>query len=261
MKRVNYHPQSGGPEGSATGRKGKSTSVLSTLNLQPGEKYPVCFARIIVLILIVLFVFSGCAWFVKSKEEKNAQELISDGMDHFNNEDYKEAVDSFEKLKDWYPFSKYVILAELKIADAYYHLKNYSEAVTAYESFENLHPQNEAVPYVIFQIGLCYYDQIDTVDRDQTPAKNALDTFKRLIRQFPDNSYAHRSRELMKVCIKSLAGHDFYVGLFYYKTKHYKAALIRFKSVLTNYPDVGIHEKALNYIALCENLMTKKPQN
>jgi outer membrane protein assembly factor BamD len=216
--------------------------------------------RIIALILIALFLFSGCAWF-KPKEEKNAQELISDGMDQYNNEDYKEAVDSFEKLKDWYPFSKYVILAELKIADAFYRLKQYSEAVTAYESFENLHPRNEAVPYVIFQIGLCYYEQIDTVDRDQTPAKNALDTFKRLIKQFPDNSYSRRAKECMKVCIKSLAGHEFYVGFYYFKSKHYKAALKRFKSVLANYPDVGVHEQALKYTVLCENLLTKQSQN
>jgi outer membrane protein assembly factor BamD len=216
--------------------------------------------RIIALILILLFVFSGCAWF-KPKEDKTAQELISDGMDQFNSEDYKDAVESFEKLKDWYPFSKYVILAELKIADAYYHLQEYSEAVTAYESFENLHPRNEAVPYVIFQIGLCYYEQIDTVDRDQTSAKNALDTFKRLIRQFPDNSYAHRAKERMKVCIKSLAGHEFYVGLFYYNNKHYKAALKRFRTVLTDYPDVGVHQQALSYIALCEDLLTKPSPN
>gem|GEM_PF-5914714 len=44
--RFNYHPRSGRLEFSATGRKGKSTSVLSTLNLHPGAKHPVCFARI-----------------------------------------------------------------------------------------------------------------------------------------------------------------------------------------------------------------------
>ena len=216
--------------------------------------------RIIALSLVLLFVVSGCAWFNKPKEEKNAQELITGGMDQFNDGDYKEAVDSFEKLRDWYPFSKYVILAELKIADAYYHLKNYSEAVTAYESFENLHPRNEAVPYVIYQTGLCYYEQIDTVDRDQTSAKNALDTFDRLIRQFPNSPYTPKAKERVKVCIKSLAGHDFYVGYFYYKSKHYKAALMRFKSVLTHYPDVGVHEKALKYIARCEKLLKKQPQ-
>jgi len=43
---VNYHPQSGWLGFSAIGRKGESTSVLSTLNLQPGAKHPVCLARI-----------------------------------------------------------------------------------------------------------------------------------------------------------------------------------------------------------------------
>jgi outer membrane protein assembly factor BamD len=216
--------------------------------------------RIIALILISLFVFSGCAWF-QSKEEETALELVSNGMDQFNNEDYQDSIESFEKLRDWYPFSKYVILAELKIADAYYHIKNYEEAVAAYEAFENLHPRNEAIPYVIFQIGLCYYERIDTVDRDQTPAKNALDTFNRLKKQFPEDVYAHRAEEHIKNCIKSLAGHEFYVGLFYYKNKHYKAALSRFKSVLSNFPDVGVHQQALRYVSLCEESLAKEQIN
>ena len=182
-------------------------------------------------------------------------------MDQFNNEDYQDSIESFEKLRDWYPFSKYVILAELKIADAYYHIKNYEEAVAAYEAFENLHPRNEAIPYVIFQIGLCYYERIDTVDRDQTSVKNALDTFNRLKKQFPEDVYTHRAEEHIKECIKSLAGHEFYVGFFYYKNKHYKAALNRFKSVLSNFPDVGVHQQALQYVSLCEELLTKDQKN
>jgi hypothetical protein len=46
VKIVNHHPQSGWLEFSAIGRKGKITSVLSTLNLQPGAKHPVYLARI-----------------------------------------------------------------------------------------------------------------------------------------------------------------------------------------------------------------------
>jgi outer membrane protein assembly factor BamD len=176
--------------------------------------------RFIALILILMFVLSGCAWF-KTKEEKSALELARDGMSQFN----------------------------------YYRIENYEEAVSAYESFENLHPRNEAIPYVIFQIGLCYFDRIDTIDRDQTNAKNALDTFNRLKKQFPDDVYAHRAEWHIKKCIKSIAGHEFYVGLFYYKSKHYKAALYRFKSILTNYPDVGVHQQALQYLSSCEKLV------
>jgi hypothetical protein len=44
---INYHPQSGWLEfvRCFMADKGKRTSVLSTLNLHPGAKHPVCFAR------------------------------------------------------------------------------------------------------------------------------------------------------------------------------------------------------------------------
>ena len=207
--------------------------------------------------LIFLLVFSGCAWF-QTKEEKTAQELASDGMDEYNSGDYKKSIAAFENLKDWYPFSKYAILAELKIADSNYHLEEYEDAVSAYEDFESLHPRNEAIPYVIYQIGLCYFEQIDTIDRDQTTAKKALDTFYRLTKQFPGSPYSKRAEKNIKKCIKSLAGHELYVGLFYYKNKHYKAALNRFKTVIVKYPDVGVQQKALQYIAICKSMIKKE---
>ena len=249
MKNIDYELVIAG--GDPAGLTNGHYAVRSELKVSLSGKMK----RIITLILILLFVFSGCAWF-KSKEEKTALDLARDGMSQFNNEDYQDSIESFEKLRDWYPFSKYVILAELKIADAYYHIENYEEAVAAYESFESLHPRNEAIPYVIFQIGLCYFERMDTIDRDQTNAKNALDTFNRLKKQYPEDVYAHRAEWHIKKCIKSIAGHEFYVGLFYYKSKHYKAALSRFKSILTNYPDVGVHQQALQYLTSCEKLMT-----
>jgi len=215
--------------------------------------------RILFLIFISLFVLTSCAWF-ETKEEKPANELAYDGMDYFNEGKYRKSIEQFEKIRDWYPFSKFAILAELKIADAHYELKEYEEAIFAYEEFENLHPRNEAIPYVIYKIGRCYFDQMDTVDRDQTSAKKAFDTFQRLNRQFPENQYANRADGHIKKSLKSLAGHDLYVGLFYFKSKHYKAALNRFKSILSNYPDVGVHQKALQYIALCEASLTKRQE-
>ena len=190
----------------------------------------------------------------------SAQELAWDGMDAYENGKYEKAIDKFQKLKDYYPFSKYAILAELKIADAHYKRQEYGEAIFAYENFEQLHPRNEAIPYVIYQIGRCYYDQIDTPDRDQTSAQKALESFHRLMEQFPKDQYAVRANEHIDQCQKSLAGHAYVVGRFYYKTKHYKAALHRFMSVISEYPDVGYHAKALEYIAKCESAIAKEQE-
>ena len=213
--------------------------------------------RAIALIAVSLFLLSGCAsvkeWFgLDSETERNAQELAFDGMDQYNSGWYKKSIESFEKLKDYYPFSKYAILAELKIADAHYKLEQYGDAIYAYESFESLHPRNEATPYVVYQIGMCYFDQLSSPDRDQTPARKAIETFQRLLQQHPDSPYAARAREHINLCLKSMAESEFLVGVFYYKSEHYQGALERFKRVISRYPDVGIHQKAINYIDLCE---------
>ena len=60
--------------------------------------------------------------------------------------------------------------------------------------------------------------------------------------------------------MKSLTGHELYVGLFYLKSKHYQAALHRFKSILTKYPDVGVHQMALKHIATCEALLKEQKE-
>lgn len=213
--------------------------------------------NILFLGLISLLILSGCSG-SGIKEEKSAEELADDGMNQFKKKRFRTSIESFEKLKDWYPFSKFAILAELKIAEAHYSLKEYEDAILAYEEFENLHPRNESIPYVIYQIGRCYFDQIDTVDRDQTPAQKALDAFKRLKNQFPGNSYSNKAEEHIKKCLESLAEHELYVGLFYYKSKHYKAALHRFKLILSDYPDAKVYQKALHYVSLCEEMLAKQ---
>jgi len=194
----------------------------------------------------------GCAWF-QPKQEKTAQDLAEEGMEAFRDKDYRKAIESFENLKDWYPFSQYAVLAELKLGDAHYCRKDYEEAIFAYQEFENLHPKNEAVPYVVYQTGRCHFDRLQTIDRDQTMAWEAAQTFERLIRNYPKSPFAKKAAEHIRVCEKNLAEHEFYVGRFYYKSKHYKAALERFKTVLKSYPDLGVHYKALQYIALCQN--------
>ncbi len=210
--------------------------------------------------IALILVCSGCGLF-KTKEPGSAEELAQKGMQQFNKKNYRTALEHFKKLKDWYPFSKYAVLAELKIADSHYHLEEYEDAIFAYEEFVELHPRNEAVPYVIYQIGRCYFDQMDAIDRDQNATRKALETFKRLNEKYPDNPYSLKVEKHINECLKNLAAHELYVGRFYYKTKHYKAALHRFKAVLARYPDVGLHQKALHYITLCEEAIARLQEN
>ena len=196
---------------------------------------------------------AGCSLFQSKEEEVDSVEiLLQKGTEAYEDGQYKTALEAFEQLKDWYPFSKHVTLAELKIGDSYYHLEQYEDAISAYEEFADLHPGNEARPYVIYQIGRCYFDRIATIDRDQTYTRKALEAFRQLGLQYPNSIYAERAGDHINLCLKNLASNEFYIARFYYKGKRYRAALKRFQAVVTEYPDVGLHRQAMLYITKCE---------
>lgn len=207
---------------------------------------------------LAALLLCSCSLFKSEVKTEPADDLAVSGMEEFDKKNYKEALAKFQKLKDWYPFSNYVVMAELKIADAQYQLKEYDQAIAAYRSFAELHPSNEAIPYVYYQIGRCYFDRIDAVDRDQEATGKALETFQRLQKLYPDSTYANRATEHINGCLQKLTRSEFLIGFYYYKRGRYKAALNRFKGLIKNYPDVGMHQEALQYIAKCEaNLVSR----
>ncbi len=212
------------------------------------------------LLFIVSALLCGCSIFEDSGDTmgKGVQELAYEGSNAFVAGDYKDAIKAYTDLKDWYPFSKYAILAELKIADSHFHLEQYDEAIMAYEEFEKMHPKNDAVPYVIYQTGLCWFNQIDTVDRDNTPAKNSMIQFNRLLNQFPSNEYAQKAKPLIKTCLENLSGHELYVANWYMKTKKYASALKRYEYIVEHYPGSKESQEALNKIPRCRELANKK---
>ena len=209
------------------------------------------------LVAWTAFFLSGCSLtdFLFGKKgdeiEAPAQTLAYEGMEQMAAENYRTAAETFQRLKDRYPYSKFALLAELKIADAKYLDRAYIEAEAAYLEFERLHPKNEAVPYAIYQQGMCSYMRMTGHDRDQIPSVKAIQTFARLQQTFPDSKFAARAGARIIEAQNSLAGHEFYVGEFYYNMKAYPAALGRFISLIKSYPDTGYHGRSLEYIRIC----------
>lgn len=177
------------------------------------------------------------------------QSLAQDAQERMDADDYKTAAELWQQLKDQYPYSKYATLGELKLGDALYLQGKYIEALGAYEDFERLHPENDAVSYAVYQQGMCHYQRMHGIDRDQTPTIQAIQTLARLIETYPDSQYAAMGRARIAEAQNNLAGHEFYVGEFYYKRKDYAASMNRFMGLLQYYPDSGYHQRALNYIA------------
>ncbi len=192
-----------------------------------------------IFLLIALPLLFGCSGKGKDikKIEGEPEKLYKEGLARFNKRDYPEALKKFEELKSSFPDSPpYTIWAELKIGDCHFLKKEYVEAIAAYEEFKKIHPSHEEIPYVQYQIGMSYYNQMLTLDRDQTSTQKALSSFEYIIANYPPSLFTDKAKEKVGVCKKRLADHEFYIGNFYYKQGRFQAAASRFEGLLEKFP-------------------------
>lgn len=200
--------------------------------------------RLVAVALAVIFCLSGCAWFKKSSLGGASPEaLYRRGYEDYQEGRYKRAIESFQRLKEEYPLSDLAILAELGMADAYYSDGEYGEAEASYTDFISLHPTNENLPYALYQLGMCHYKQLASIDRDQTETLKAKKEFETLVARFPSSKFSFMAEKMTLECKKRLAEQEFYVGSFYFKQKKYKAALKRFEIIARDYANVGLDYK------------------
>ena len=216
-------------------------------------------ARFIIFFLTSVLFFSGCSslkgLFGVSDEDLSPDELMYEGMNNMRLGRYQQASEQFQMIKDRYPYHKYAVEAELKVADALFKADEWTSAFMAYDDFERLHPRHIDIPYVIYQKGMCYFVQIRSFDRDQSFNYDAKEQFERLINRYPNSEYANRARARLRDCFSYLAQYEQSVGDFYFKQKKYRAAYGRYKYLLENYPDLGQYNRALEYMALSKELM------
>src|SRR4030043_2387990 len=152
---------------------------------------------------IILFLFMGCAKKGVKTTEGDPETLYKQGLTRFNKRDYSEALEKFEELKSSFPDSPpYTVWAEMKVGDCHFLNKDYVEATAAYEEFKKIHPTHEEIQYVQYQIGMAYFNQVRTLDRDQTSTMKALSSFEYLIANYPASLFTQKGDEKIRACIK-----------------------------------------------------------
>lgn len=168
---------------------------------------------------------------------------------------YTKAIETFQSIIDNYPYSDYAVNAELQIADAYFADKRWEEALSYYRDFGDLHPQHEKVPYTILRSAQCHYEQIGTVNRDQTATREALHFLEILLRNYPYAKETTQGEQMMHELRTELAENVLLTGDFYLARREYQSAAERYRSVLNVYPGLGLDAEALFKLGVCyENL-------
>ncbi len=243
---------------------------MSPIEPAPPSARPFRLLRTAGLIVVTASMAVGCARGPTGFEDvPPADELYAQGLELLEGRrilglipiiDYDAAIERFQAIIDNYPYSDYEERAQLKIADAYFDDERYEEALAYYQDFAELHPQHPRVADALLRAAQCHYNQIESVERDQTAARNATAALEKLIREHPYAPETREGEEMMVRLRTRLAQNMLLIADFYMERTHWQSAAARYRRVLDEYPGLGLDATALFRLGLCLERMRREDE-
>lgn len=185
----------------------------------------------------------------------SAQKNYDKGLKELEDKDWIAASKYFGFIKTRFPYSKYAVLAELRLADAEFGAEQYLEAIDSYRLFIKFHPTHEMVAngYATYRIGEGYYRQLSgdfwmfppSFEKDQSSTEDAANELKSFLDKYPDSPYRDKAKEIIIKVGKHLADHEWYVARYYWDRGKPMGTVIRLRRLLERYRGVGYDEDAL----------------
>lgn len=176
---------------------------------------------------------------------RSARELFESAMEEFDDEDCTEAEKLFEDVRRKFPYSKYAVDAELRIADCKFSDGSFAEAAVAYQQFVKAHPTHADAGYAAFRRGFAFVEQIPgdffimppSHERDQSATRDAREAFSTFLRTYPESRYRERAGEELVRVVDALVRHEMYVARFYLSRDLRKAASVRLEGIWVSFPE------------------------
>lgn len=228
----------------------------------------------IALVFLAAVLLASCAKKVPPAEPFDAEKSFSRANKLIDKKKYDEARRELYDIRRREVEINYSPLSQLRIADSYRLEDQPEAAVDEYRRFLKEYPKHRYAAYAQYQIAKLYFGQVKDAERGHEGASRALDEFVRLNDLYPRNLYRDEAEEAIEECRNIMAGHEYMVGMFYFRKEAWRGALERFEGLRENFPgyeepevlyglassyrNLGEDERARQYLEL---LLSKHPDS
>mgnify|MGYP005991073129 FL=1 len=207
--------------------------------------------HIIFIIIVLLNVSCTKKNEIISKiEEKDLElqvfEAYKEGLRSLEEGDVLFAAKKFNEAEILFPQSEWAPRSSLMAAYTYYSQEYYIDSIAELKRFIKIYPKNKNLDYAYYMLGIVYYEQIVDEKKDLKSINNAKNTFKFVIKNFPNTDYALDAKFKLGMVNNILASKEMYVANYYFDKKKWIAALNRFKIVINKYETTIYVEEALH---------------
>ena len=192
-----------------------------------------------IVVFVLLFLLFSCST-QRPQGATEAEILYKEAKELIGKSRFIQATEKLNAIRSQYPYSFYAIPAELLQADVLFAQESYAEAASAYILFRDFHPKHNELGYVIFRISESFYRQLpSTFDRDLSAGIEAIKYFNELLQNYASTEYAKDASARITQIETMLEKKQIYIADFYFKTKDYEAAKVRYEEILKSLKDTN----------------------
>ena len=185
--------------------------------------------------------------------------MYSEAKEEASQGNYERAGKLYERLEGRASGTALAQQAQIERAYMLYKNGDKAQSLQVLERFIKLHPTSAVLDYALYLQGLVNFNdnlgllgnlaRQELSERDQQASRDAYQSFKNLVDQFPQSLYADDSRARMNYIVNSLAAYEVHVARYYFRRGAYVAAANRAQQVVTEFQQTPSAQEALFIMA------------
>ncbi len=207
--------------------------------------------------LMIAALLAACGSTPKDDENssKAVERLYADAKDDMASGNYDAAAKALERVEGRGAGTLLSQQATIDLAYVYYKQGERAQAISTLDRFIKLHPSSPALDYALYLRGLVNFNDNrgllgslagqDMSERDQQASRDAHQSFKQLVDQFPTSRYAEDARVRMDYIVNALADYELHVARYYFRRGAFVAAANRAQQAVQEFQQAPATEEAL----------------
>ena len=184
-----------------------------------------------------------------------AKKNYEKGETELGEKDWVAAAKYFSFIKARFPYSKYSVLAELRMADAEFGAGHHLQAIDGFKLFIKFHPTHTQVVngYAAYRIGEAYLSLLPggfwllppRYEKDQSATADAHRELSTFLKKYPNSPFVGKAKEALTKVNMRLAEHEMYVARFYWKRGKPMATVLRLRRLLKRHAGTDLDGDAM----------------
>jgi len=205
--------------------------------------------------LLLLTLAGACSTTNDEFKGLSAEKLYADAKELMESGNWSAAIKPLERIESRAGGSLLAQQAQIDLAYAHWKASEKPQALVILDRFIKLNPSSSGLDYALYLRGLINFNDDSSLlsswagqsmgERDQQASREAYQSFKQLVEQFPDSKYSPDACLRMNYISNVLADYEVNVARYYLRRGAYLAAANRAQQALTTYPQTPAGEEAL----------------